>query len=94
MAAPAAHQIEQAPAGGEHFCIQAAEGGDGAAVDMDDLAGKAVEPVVRSLVVPRVGLTRRQAQWCWTSPVSMSITSRFGPRVRMASKPPSANVSQ
>jgi len=94
MATPATHQIEQAPAGGEHLGVQAAESGDGPGVDVDDPAGEAVEAVVRRLVLARVGLGRRQAQRRCTSPVSMSITSRLGPIVRMASKPPSSNVSQ
>src|SRR5213593_5160820 len=60
MAAPAAHQIEHAAARGQPLGVQAAERGDGSLVDVDDLARKAIEFVVRRLVVSRVGLGRKQ----------------------------------
>ena len=90
MASPAAHQIEEAPTLGEEPGVEVPEGGDGARVEVDDLAGKAVEALVGRLVLPRVGSGGRQAQRRSTLPVSMSITSRFGPSVRIASKPPSS----
>src|SRR3989441_12876484 len=59
MAAPAGHQIQQSPARRHHLRIQPAEGGDGALVDVDDLARGRVEPLVRRLVVPLVGGGRK-----------------------------------
>ena len=54
VAAPAAHQIEEPPAGGQDLRVETAERGDRAVVDVDDLARDVVEPLVRRLVVPRV----------------------------------------
>ena len=61
MAAPAAHQIEQPAAGRQHRRVEPAERGDGAVVDVDDLAGREVETVVGRLVVARVRRGRQHA---------------------------------
>src|SRR5581483_4500879 len=95
MAAPAAHEIEQPAAAREDVGVETAESGDGAVVDVDHLARWSVELRVGRLVVPRVRgggeepVARNvgRAQRRGTVPVSMSIASRRGPSVCMASKP-------
>jgi hypothetical protein len=58
MAAPATHQIEKAPTDRQHLGIHAAERTDSPIIDVDDSSGRDVEPVVRRLVVSRVGRGR------------------------------------
>jgi len=60
VAAPAAHQIEQAAARRKNLGVQAAERGDRAVVDVDDLARNDIEAIVRRLVVTREGDRRQQ----------------------------------
>ena len=75
VAAPAAHQIEQAAARRKHLGIQAPERGDRAVVDVDDLARNDIEAIVRRLVVTREGDRRQQTvaggrlrvHLCWLS---------------------------
>ena len=61
VAAPAAHQIEQAAAGRQHAGVERAERGDRAVVDVHDLARHQIEALVRRFVLARVREGREQA---------------------------------